>query len=671
MRKLGLTLAFGLLLSGGFGLTPGHVEAAVSQDKVVIVVGAVQGTTALYKSYGDDAAATFAKYTSNVVKVYSPNATWANVQAAAKGAKMLVYIGHGSGYPNPYVGYLQPNGDNGMGLNYSSGPNANSDKYTQYYGENYMAQLGLAPNAVVILWHLCYASGNNEPGAGAPTMQVAQTRVDGYASGFLRGNARAVIAEGVGEISPYITAVFTAHKTIDAVWRSAPNFHNNVTAWDSTRSLGLASAVDPDTSHPQPDGDPYYRSLVVSPDLTTDQVGVATPVVVPPAATYHALTPARILDTRHDVGLKGAFQTRVARTFTVTGQGGVPAGATAVTGNLTVTDQTSRGYLYIGPVPMDIPTSSSLNFPTGDDRANGVTVALGKGGTLSVTYVASVLGDYSADVIFDVSGYFTADATGATYHALPPARILDTRHAVGLDGQFGNRTARTFTVAGQGGVPAGATAITGNVTVTGQGFGGYVYVGPAAMNIPTSSTINFPTGDDRANGVTVALGKDGTLSVTYVASALGLYGADVIFDVSGYFTADATGASFHALTPARILDTRHGVGLVGAFGNRTARTFTVVGAGGVPADATAVTGNLTVTGQTFRGYLYVGPVPMNIPSSSTLNFPTGDDRANGVAVALGDGGTLSVTYVASGLGFYSANVIFDVGGYYAPTKAAS
>jgi hypothetical protein len=61
---------------------------------------------------------------------------------------------------------------------------------------------------------------------------------------------------------------------------------------------------------------------------------------------------------------------------------------------------------------------------------------------------------------------------------------------------------------------------------------------------------------------------------------------------------------------------------------------------------------------------------MNIPSSSTLNFPIGDDRANGVAVALGDGGTLSVTYVASGLGFYGANVIFDVGGYYAPTKAA-
>ncbi len=672
MRKLGFALAFGLLLSGGLGLGPGRVEAAVGNDKVVIVVGAVQGTTSLYKSYGDDAAATFAKYTSNVVKIYSPNATWANVQAAAKGAKVFVYLGHGSGYPNPYVGYLQPNGDNGMGLNYSSGTQANSDSYTQYYGENYMAQLGLAPNAVVILWHLCYASGNSEPGDGKPTLATAQTRVDGYASGFLRGNARAVIAEGVGEIDPYITAIFTAHQAIDAVWRTAPNFHNNVTAWDSSRNSGFASAIDPDLSHPQPDGDPYYRSLVVAPGLTTDQVGVAGPISAPtPASTYHALTPARILDTRRGIGLAGAFQARVARTFTVTGQGGVPAGATAVTGNLTVTGQTSRGYLYVGPVAMNIPTSSSLNFPVGDDRANGVTVALGTDGTLSITYVASALGDYTAHVVFDVSGYFTADDKGATYHALTPSRLLDTRRALGLDGAFVNRVARTFQVSGRGGVPAGATAITGNLTVTGQGYGGYLYMGPAAMNIPTSSTLNFPVGDDRANGVTVALGAGGTLSVTYISSALGSYSANVIFDVSGYFTSDMTGAAFHALTPARILDTRHGVGLAESFVSRTARTFAVAGQGGVPAGAVAVTGNLTVTAHACRGYLFAGPVPMDIPTSSTLNFPLGDDRANGVTVALGDGGMMSVTYVASALGGYGASVIFDVGGYYAAVEPAS
>ena len=123
-------------------------------------------------------------------------------------------------------------------------------------------------------------------------------------------------------------------------------------------------------------------------------------------ATYHALTPARVLDSRDGywIGLSGAFSSHVARTFTVSGHGGVPSNAIAVTGNLTVTGQTALGYLYVGPNAMDNPTSSTLNFPLGDDRANAVTVALGAGGTLSVTYVAAP--GASAQVIFDVTGYF-------------------------------------------------------------------------------------------------------------------------------------------------------------------------------------------------------------------------------------------------------------------------
>jgi hypothetical protein len=278
MRKLAFALAIGLLATvGGLGTAVKHVDAAVSQAKVVIVVGATQGDTAKYRADADGAANTFAKYTSNIVKVYSPNATWSAVQAAAAGASVLVYLGHGSGYPNPYVGYLQPNGDNGMGLNASA---ANSDNNTKYYGENYMATLGLAPNALVILNHLCYASGDSEGGAGNPTMAVAQTRVDGYASGFLRGNARAVIAEGMGDLNPYIDAIFSAHETIDQMWKNYPNFHNHVTAWQSTRSAGFISQVDPNYDRPQSDGDVYYRSLVSLPGLSTDDVGHAS-VIVP------------------------------------------------------------------------------------------------------------------------------------------------------------------------------------------------------------------------------------------------------------------------------------------------------------------------------------------------------------------------------------------------------
>ena len=72
-----------------------------------------------------------------------------------------------------------------------------------------------------------------------------------------------------------------------------------------------------------------------------------------------------------------------------------------------------------------------------------------------------------------------------------------------------------------------------------------------------------------------------------------------------------------------------------------------------------------MTGQTSSGYLFIGPVATNSPGSSTLNFPVGDDRANAVTVALGAGGTLSITVVAPSNG-PSARAIFDVTGYFVP-----
>jgi spore germination protein YaaH len=120
-------------------------------------------------------------------------------------------------------------------------------------------------------------------------------------------------------------------------------------------------------------------------------------------ASYVALPPARVLDSRFGNGLSGKFSAGVPRSFQVAGRGGVPANASAVTGNLTVTNQTRSGAAYLGPVPTANPGSSTLNFPLGDNRANGVTLALGAGGTLSATYLAA---SGTTDFIFDVTGYF-------------------------------------------------------------------------------------------------------------------------------------------------------------------------------------------------------------------------------------------------------------------------
>ena len=151
---------------------------------------------------------------------------------------------------------------------------------------------------------------------------------------------------------------------------------------------------------------PYTITVTATNSAGTSPGSAPSAAVTPlSGATYHALTPTRLLDTRTGNGLARAFQARVARTFQVTNRGGVPANAIGVTGNLTVTGQTAGGYLYLGPVATNAPTSSTLNFPLGDTRANGVTVALGTGGTLSITYWAAV--GRTAHVIFDVTGSFT------------------------------------------------------------------------------------------------------------------------------------------------------------------------------------------------------------------------------------------------------------------------
>src|SRR3954449_12810571 len=221
------------------------VAAAVpsSSAKVVIIVGATEGATSTYRSYADQAYAEAIKYTSHVTKVYSPNATWAKVKAAAAGANILLYYGHGNGWPSPYTYDPNYTTKDGFGLN---DPTNLTDSVHKYYGEPSVATLGLAPNAVVLLGNLCYASGNSEPGKANPTVSVAHQRIDNYAAGFLKGGARAVIADGHGGLGSYIRGLFTTAQTIHDLWQSVPNFHDHELSFASTRSSGYTAFSDPD-----------------------------------------------------------------------------------------------------------------------------------------------------------------------------------------------------------------------------------------------------------------------------------------------------------------------------------------------------------------------------------------------------------------------------------------
>jgi hypothetical protein len=377
-----------------------------------------------------------------------------------------------------------------------------------------------------------------------------------------------------------------------------------------------------------------------------------------PGAEYVPLAPVRLLDTRTGNGLSGASPSDVVRTVQITGRGGVPSDAIAVTGNLAVTGQTGAGYVTIAPSLTSTPSTSTINFPLNDTRANNTTVQLSSSGSLSLIYKASP--GRNTHVLLDITGYFTKASAGATYSTVTPVRLLDTRTANGLSGKFVSDVPRTWQITGRGGVPGNATAITANVTVTGQSGAGYVSLTPTKVANPTTSTINFPVGDNRANGAAVPLGPGGTLSATYKAGPGRT--TDLVLDVTGYFVNDASGKRFVPLAPGRRLDTRTDTGLSGVMVANSARTLQVRPHLGVASNATAVTGNLTVTAQTAAGYVSLTQTATNSPTTSTLNFPVADNRANGVFAPLAGAGSVGLVYKA-GAG-RTAHLILDITGYF-------
>lgn len=263
VRLLVMLLVSIAVATGGMATQPPVTQAA--QKKVVLVVGPVGSMTAYYKRESNELAAWAANLGAKVIKVYSPNATWARVKSVAQGANLLVYMGHGNGWPSPYKPF-QTRTKDGMGLNSVAGQGNNNNKY---WGEAYIAaDINLARNAMVLLQHLCYASGNPEWGLAAPTKSVAMQRVDNYGAGFLRTGARVVLAETLGKARYVINGLWGSNKTMSEIFWSAPNRVGTYRIkFSSSRTSGARAEMDP---NPRIKGT-YWRSIVGDLSMTAGQ----------------------------------------------------------------------------------------------------------------------------------------------------------------------------------------------------------------------------------------------------------------------------------------------------------------------------------------------------------------------------------------------------------------
>jgi len=251
------------LAFGGFIASPTHATAA-SQVKVVIVVGPVEGSTGKYIEHAKQYAAQARAYGAAVTEIYSPRATWTKVKAAAVGANIFIYLGHGNGYPSPY-GAFSSLRKNGLGLNgsYNAG-NSN----VKYWGQYYMRTgLDLARNAVVLLNPLCYASGNSEPGRALPSKSVAMQRADGYGTGFLRTGARAMFATGNGSLTSVIADLLTTDKSVGQMFQDDWAFTGTGDfQFKSAKTTWSTVWMDPQSAGK------YYHAVSGNLNLTASQV---------------------------------------------------------------------------------------------------------------------------------------------------------------------------------------------------------------------------------------------------------------------------------------------------------------------------------------------------------------------------------------------------------------
>jgi hypothetical protein len=124
----------------------------------------------------------------------------------------------------------------------------------------------------------------------------------------------------------------------------------------------------------------------------------------------------------------------------------------------------------------------------------------------------------------------------------------------------------------------------------------------------------------------------------------------------------AAAAGFNGLTPARILDTRQGIGApLAPLGQGASLDLVVAGAGGVPTTGVdAVVVNITVANPTADSYLTVWPAGAGRPESSSLNYTAGQTVPNLVIAKVGAGGAVSIFNA-----FGAVDVIADVTGWYA------
>jgi hypothetical protein len=392
--------------------------------------------------------------------------------------------------------------------------------------------------------------------------------------------------------------------------------------------------------------------------------------------SYFSIQPQRFMDTRTGKGApKAPIKAHGVVHLTVTGRSGVPVGAAAVVMNVTVTAPTSRSFLTVYPTGVTRPTASSLNFPRGWTGANLVTVAVGAGGQVDIYNEAG-----SVQVIVDVQGFYGADNailnnrvdSWGEFQPVRPQRLVDTRVDFGTRVPSGG--AVLLAVDYGDAVNSHIKALAVNVTAVSPTGAGYLTAWDGFHAVPSTSTLNFTAGKVVPNMAIVPTAPCWDCPNNgYPKPGIAIYASratHVLVDIVGLYD-DSTlpgGLRFKPMAPARIVDTRIGLGAPSALGpgaTATIATPTTI----ADADTQAVAMNLTAVVPSTGTFLTVWPdgyTDIPRPTVSNLNPAAGQTVPNAAVTLIGPAKAFNI-YNSVG----TVNVVVDVVGTFWSVPPAS
>lgn len=383
------------------------------------------------------------------------------------------------------------------------------------------------------------------------------------------------------------------------------------------------------------------------------------------------IDPIRVASSTTGEGIpQGMIPAGGVRDIQVTDVDAIPADATAVFANVEIQHATANGSARLSPggVVASASQPATINYSNSGPLASGSTIRLSSDGKIRLSNSTS---GSSIDIKVDVQGYFTGDPTkGGSFTPLTPAPVYTSTS--GSSTPLAAGETRTIPVAGTAGIPDDGTAGSAVLVITAVNWSstGTITVYNADKAAPpeaTNLTLKNAYGGLRSSSLAVVeLSVDGYIKIRNTTTAT----VDFYLTAQGWFSPPTTVSDgieaevgLIPTEPTELVNTQKGVGLPQArIVGGSPVTAQITGRSDIPAGATAVFGNVRVTGANTTGSLRLGASNADLSNApNSINYGANSESNVGMTVKLGTDGKIQILSPTSSS---SLDLIFDVQGYF-------